>query len=90
MYVYSDTDSIHTMLPAEELTKFCDIDEVRLGAWKNEGFATRAKFVRQKCYLEEIDNEIKITCAGMPKTCYSRVEWETFKTGFTCRWKINI
>lgn len=30
MYVYSDTDSIHTMLPAEELIKFCDIDDVRL------------------------------------------------------------
>lgn len=30
LYVYSDTDSIHTMLPFEELTKFCDIDDVKL------------------------------------------------------------
>lgn len=30
LYVYSDTDSIHTMLPIEELTKFCDIDDVKL------------------------------------------------------------
>ena len=28
------------------------------------GFATKAKFVRQKTYLEEIDGEMKITCAG--------------------------
>lgn len=35
-YIYSDTDSIHTKLSIEELTKFCDIDDVRLGAWKNE------------------------------------------------------
>ncbi len=30
MYVYSDTDSIHTMLPIEELKQFCDIDDVKL------------------------------------------------------------
>lgn len=30
LYIYSDTDSIHTMLPIEELTKFCDIDDVKL------------------------------------------------------------
>lgn len=30
LYVYSDTDSIHTMLSLEELTKFCDIDDVKL------------------------------------------------------------
>lgn len=53
MYIYSDTDSIKTLLPIEELEQFCDIDDIRLGAWKNEGIAKRAKFVRQKCYLEE-------------------------------------
>lgn len=30
MYVYSDTDSIHTMLSIEELKQFCDIDDVKL------------------------------------------------------------
>lgn len=30
LYVYSDTDSIHTMLPIEELKQFCDIDDVKL------------------------------------------------------------
>ena len=48
MYIYSDTDSIHTMLSIEELEKFCDIDNVRLGAWKNEGFATRRKICKTK------------------------------------------
>ena len=84
MYIYSDTDSIHTLLPIEELKQFCDIDPVRLGAWKHEGTFTKARFVRQKCYLEEIENEVHITCAGMPKSCYDFVEWEKFKTGFTC------
>lgn len=90
MYIYSDTDSIHTTLPIEELNKFCDIDQVKLGAWKNEGFATKGKFIRQKCYLEEIEGKMKITCAGMPQSCYSQVEWEKFKIGFTCQRKTNF
>lgn len=90
LYIYSDTDSIHSLLPIEELKKFCDIDPVRLGSWKHEGDFTKARFVRQKCYLEEIDNEINITCAGMPKSCYDFVKWEEFKTGFTCGRKTYI
>lgn len=57
LYIYSDTDSIHSLLPIEELKLFCDIDPVRLGAWKHEGDFTKARFVRQKCYLEEIDRK---------------------------------
>lgn len=89
-YIYSDTDSIHTTLTIKELQQFCDIDPVRLGAWKHEGTFTKAKFIRQKCYLEEIDGKVNITCAGMPKSCYSQVEWDKFKTGFTCSRKTNI
>lgn len=57
MYIYSDTDSIHTTLSIEELKQFCQIDNVKLGYWKNEGFATKGKFIRQKCYLEEINRK---------------------------------
>ena len=88
LYCYSDTDSIHCLLPIEELTQFCDIDDVRLGAWKHESTFSKARFVRQKTYLEMIDNEVKITCAGMPKECYKYVEWEKFKEGFTCGGKL--
>ena len=83
------------MLPVDELLKFCDIDDTRLGAWKIESKFRKAKFVRQKCYLEEIYNEktndydLKITCAGMPQSCYKYVTWDTFKTGFTCRGKLT-
>ena len=89
-YCYSDTDSIHTTLSIEELKQFCDIDDVRLGAWKHEGSFTKAKFVRQKCYLEEIDGDVNITCAGMPKSCYNYVTWENFKTGFSCGGKLTF
>ena len=88
LYYYSDTDSIHTGLPIEELTKFCDIDDVALGKWKHESTFTRARFVRQKTYLEEIKGEIKITCAGLPKECYKYVDWDNFKQGFRCGGKL--
>lgn len=90
MYCYSDTDSIHTLLPIEELKQFCDIDDVALGKWKHESTFTKARFVRQKTYLESIDGEVKITCAGMPKECYKYVEWEKFKQGFTCGGKLTF
>ena len=89
-YCYSDTDSIHTLLPIEELTKFCDIDDVALGKWKHESTFTRARFVRQKTYLEEIDGKVEITCAGMPERCYKYVEWNKFKQGFTCGGKLTF
>lgn len=90
LYCYSDTDSIHTLLPIEELKLFCDIDPVSLGSWKHEGHFTKAKFVRQKCYLEEIDGNINITCAGLPKNCYSQVKWNEFKEGFTASRKTYL
>lgn len=30
MYIYSDTDSIKTLLPLEDLKKLCNIDDVEL------------------------------------------------------------
>lgn len=90
LYCYSDTDSIHTLLPIEELKQFCDIDDVALGKWAWEASFDKARFVRQKCYLESIDGEVKITCAGMPKECYKYVEWNKFKQGFTCGGKLTF
>lgn len=69
LYIYSDTDSIHTLLPIEDAKKFCKIDDYELGAWKHESTFTEAIFLRQKTYIERIDGELKITCASMPKNC---------------------
>ena len=69
LYCYSDTDSIHTLLPIEELKNFCEIDDVELGKWKHESTFSKAKFVRQKCYVEIIDDKIQVTCSGLPKKC---------------------
>ena len=90
LYIYSDTDSIHCLLSIEELKKFCDIDDYELGKWKHESTFTRARFIRSKCYIEEIDDELKITCAGLPPTCYKFVNWKNFKTGFKCKGKLTF
>ena len=90
LYIYSDTDSIHTLLPIEELKQFCEIDDYELGKWKHESSFTKARFIRQKCYLEMIDGQIKITCAEMPKSCYEFVEWKKKKKGFTCGGKLTF
>ena len=90
MYCYSDTDSIHTILPIEELVQFCEIDDVELGKWAHESHFTRAKFIRQKTYLEEIDGEINITCAGLPARCYDQVTWENFKEGLKVDGKLTF
>lgn len=72
LYCYSDTDSIHTLLPIEECKNFCDIDDYRLGAWKHESSFEKALFVRQKVYLEIFDGELQVKCAGMPQSCIYR------------------
>lgn len=90
MYCYSDTDSVHTLLPIEELKQFCEIDDVELGKWKHESHFTKARFVRQKTYLEEIDGEMKITCAGLPQRCYDEVKWNEFKVGMKVDGKLRF
>lgn len=90
LYCYSDTDSIHTLLPIEELKQFCEIDDVKLGAWKHESHFTKARFVRQKTYIEEINGKMNITCAGLPKRCYDQVEWNNFKVGLKVDGKLRF
>jgi hypothetical protein len=86
-YVYSDTDSIHALLTQDdvkELAKIIEIDDYKLGAWKHESSFIRAKFIRQKCYIEQDDEgEIHATIAGFPKKLGHLVNFDNFKIGFT-------
>ncbi len=63
---------------------------MNFGKWKHESTFTKARFIRSKTYLEEINGEIKITCAGLPPSCYDFVSWENFKTGFKCKGKLTF
>lgn len=54
-YIYSDTDSIHMKkLSEEELKSFLEIDDYILGYWKLESKFKKGKWIRQKCYVEEL------------------------------------
>ena len=87
-FLYADTDSLH--LIGTEIPKGLEVDPVKLGAWKHESTFTRARFVRQKTYIEEIDGELNITCAGMPSRCYKHVTWNNFITGSSFEGKLQF
>ena len=95
-------------LTTEDLQKFgvdlpddFEIDPVKLGAWKLESRFTRARFIRQKSYIEDWNTPdtwdtdkynpdlLNITCAGMPKNCYQYVTWDNFKEGATYKGKLQ-
>lgn len=51
-FVYADTDSLHCVSPDHSLPESLDIHPTKLGAWDHEANAVKAKFLRQKCYME--------------------------------------
>lgn len=77
------------------------VDPVALGAWKIESRFTRARFIRQKSYVEDwnppdtwgtekYDKKLlNITCAGMPEQCYQYVTWENFHEGSSYKGKLQ-
>lgn len=78
-FCYADTDSIHitgTDIPDIE------VDDKKLNYWKLESHFTRARFIRQKTYIEEIDGKLNVKCAGMPDSLKELVTWENFHVGF--------
>ena len=85
-YVYSDTDSCHVLLDKEDLkplSEYLEIDPYELGAWDCEAEFTRGRYLRQKCYIEEIDGKIEATVAGMPKKLSHLITFDNFNIGFT-------
>lgn len=91
-FLYSDTDSIHAMkLEEDELIKFMEIDDYKLGAYKVESTFRKACFIRQKCYIEEdYDGVIHSTIAGLPKKLGTDITFDNFKTGFTTSGKLRF
>ena len=82
-YIYSDTDSIHTLFTDTEILKqFVDIDDYRLGAWKLESKFIKGKYLRAKSYIElSPDGKLNCTVAGLPKNLGSLVDFDNFKVG---------
>ena len=86
--IYTDTDSCHVTgideSDYEELSKYIEIDDYKLGAWKPESIFVRGKYLRQKCYMEQQpDGSVNVTVAGLPKKLSHLVNFDNFKVGFT-------
>ena len=91
-FLYSDTDSIH--LSGFEEPEGVEIDPRKLGAWKLESKFCRARFIQAKRYIEDEIQEdgtttLKVTCCGMPSSCYKYVTWENFHPGAVYAGKLN-
>ena len=81
--IYCDTDSIHLEgvdIP-ENIIEI--IDSKKLGYWDHEATFKRGKYLRQKTYIHEFDDGVKVTCAGMPDNIKDKVTFDTFKVGFS-------
>lgn len=91
-FCYMDTDSVHVVgISVEDCEKIIEVDNKKLGAWKHEYSFTRAKYLRQKCYIEETEyTEGELTykdyvkkCAGMSEEIKNIVSYEDFKLGYS-------
>ncbi len=63
-FVYADTDSIKSISPITDI----EIDSVKLGAWKDEGTADTARFVKPKTYIYVKDNKVTVKASGATDT----------------------
>lgn len=75
-FAYADTDSLH-LFGITEMPDL-EIDDNKLGAWKLEAKIEKAKFLRQKTYVEVVDGNLEVTCAGLPKACHKYVTFDNF------------
>lgn len=85
-FVYGDTDSLHiigTQPPN------IDIDPVKLGYWKHESNFEKARFLKQKCYIELIDDKLNVVSASLPHKCHKEVTWENFHPGLEFSGKLK-
>lgn len=83
-FLYADTDSIHVALPEEVVRKKIPdlIDPVKLGKFDLEYCFIKARYIKQKTYIEVKQNgEEVVRCAGLSKKYHSHLNFENFKSG---------
>lgn len=89
-FIYSDTDSITCKyMTDEEVKAIVPIHDTKLNHYKVETIFDKALFIRQKCYIKEIDGKVHTTIAGLPKGLKDKVNFENFKVGFSASGKLQ-
>lgn len=78
LFVYCDTDSIHTIGKAVDI----EIDDKKLGAWKEEKHYTLFKCIAQKTYYGETDtNKTILKACGAPQSVKDTITYDEFEIG---------
>lgn len=97
-FIYADTDSLHCVSDDFSIPEGLEISDTDLGAWKFESKFCKGKFLRQKCYIEMSTEDLKsdtpeyalkVTVAGMPKSCHDQVNFHNFRFGATYTGKLQ-
>lgn len=55
-FIYADTDSLH--LEGTDIPENLLISDTELGKWKIESTFKRGKYLRQKCYIEDVETPV--------------------------------
>lgn len=99
-FYYCDTDSIHFNANSEYKLKEASeqglfkIDPTMLGAWDFEGHYDRARYLRSKCYYEQVNGQLAdVTLAGLPADKHtgsrskkrSCITWDNFHIGLVIK-----
>lgn len=97
-FYYCDTDSVHfnsagnALLDQAIKNKTFLVDKTKLGGWKYEGHFDRGRYLRAKCYYEEVYGKTpEVTLAGLPSDKHtgsrsktrSCITWDNFRMGLT-------
>lgn len=79
-WVYSDTDSLHLLAPAEDGEfKLGD----NLGELSLKGIVDDARYIARKRYATRTNDVTSIVCAGMPGNIMERIPFEEFRSGWS-------
>ena len=87
-HLYSDTDSLH--LSGTHYPEGIPIHKTDLGKWKDEGSFQKAKYIRQKSYIQESSvnhpwfgtmKKYKVACSGMKDEIKKQVTFSNFYVG---------
>lgn len=90
-FAYCDTDSLHLYSVPGAAARFTGrIHKSDYGAWKLEYRWVRAKFLRQKTYIEESpDGKLHIAACGCPDSCHKYITYDNFRMGASYKGKLR-
>ncbi len=80
-FIYCDTDSIH--LTGTDAPDGLPLDDNLLCHWKVEGGFSRARHLRPKTYIWDLNGRLDVKCAGMSAKIKELCTFDNFYEGFS-------